>query len=470
MNLTKALRLAICIAISFTFEAALANAGTITYTCDPSIAASTCTYLNTTVAGYYGSTFSNANANIYITYGTTGLGESVGFPNFITYNQYVAALTANTSQSPVQAAALSALNTYDATAYGGANIEVTSALATALGFPGMTGIESDQQTQCTVGTAGCYDEVIVITNDPGTALYYDDQGGTEPTGAYDFYATVQHETDEVLGTSSCIDTGQIKPSDAELAGRIIRRIVRTVPSVSERANPNDAGALSDGCGTGIASAVDLYRYSGAGALVLDSSLSTTPGAYFSYNGGTTNGANGVALTPKLYNTLANGNDYADFIASTPDCGTNQAIQDGTGCPGEDAGLDILNDGGAEINILNAVGYNLVPAPPQPVTPKQMAINFGDVVDPAKKVVLILENIGTTKVAIGSISIDVTYGSPSDFSMHRYCGANLGAGKSCTLALFYDPNALGQDRAMLNIPTHPGGTLHIPLTGTGVKKK
>ena len=44
--------------------AVLANAGSITYTCDPSVAAATCTYLNTTVAGLYNSTFTNANADI----------------------------------------------------------------------------------------------------------------------------------------------------------------------------------------------------------------------------------------------------------------------------------------------------------------------------------------------------------------------------------------------------------------------
>jgi hypothetical protein len=470
MNLTKSLRLAVCLAFSLALGTTLAKAGMVSYTCDPTVAVSTCNYLNTTIAGYYSSTFANANASIYIAYGTTGLGQSSGFQNFLTYSQYVTALTGNTSQSPVQVAALAALGAYDATPYGTSNVEVSSALATALGFPGMTGIMSDGATSCTAGSAGCYDEIITITNDPTTPLYYDDQGGTEPAGAYDFYAVVQHETDEVLGTSSCIDTGNINPAREDTRGPVTRGIIKTARGVSPKTHSDDGGALSDGCGDGIPSAVDLYRYSAAGALVLDSSLSTTPGAYFSYNGGTTNGANGVAGTPKVYNTLANGDDYADFIGSAPDCGTDLAVQDGTGCPGEDGGLTILNDGGGEINILNAVGYVLVPAAPQPVTAKQMAIDFGNVVDPPKKEELILENVGNTKVAIGTVSITGTYGNPSQFSFHRYCGANLGAGKSCTIAVYYDPDALGVDRAMLTIPTDPGGALNIPLTGKGIKKK
>ncbi len=302
----------------------------IVFTCDPNVdavVAGTCAYLNTTTAGHYNATFTNANANIYIKYGATGLGSSFQYLNFITYNQYATAFGSIANKSAIQVAAQSALSTYDATPYGAGNVEITAALGTALGFTGLFGTDSTNNF-CTIGNAGCYNAIITITNDPGITLYYDNVGGPEPAGAYDFYTTVEHEADEVLGTSSCVST---------------------------QGNP-----LSDGCGTGIPSAVDLFRYSSAGNLVLDSSLSTTPGAYFSYNGGATNGANGKGGTPKFYNTLDNGDDYADYVASSPDCGTNQAVQDATGCPSEDAGVTILNDGGSEINILNAVGYG-VPA-------------------------------------------------------------------------------------------------------------
>ena len=318
------------------------NSGVISYTCDPNVAAATCNYLNTIVAGDYSSTFTNANANIYITYGTTGLGQSQGYFNLVTYSQYLAALTANTNQNAVQVAALSALNTYDATPYGSDNVNLSAALGTALGFSGMTGTTTGGDP-CTLGASGCYNEIITVTNTPGI-FYYDNLGGTESSDEYDFYGVVEHETDEVLGTSSCIDT-------------------------------QDGGVLTDACdyagGSGTPSAVDLFRYNSAGELALNSSylgLADAPlGAYFSYNGGTTNGVNGVANTPKVYNTLANGDDYADFVSSSPDCGTDIAVQDAEGCPGEDAGLSILNDGGGEIHILNAVGYN-TPATEQSCSP------------------------------------------------------------------------------------------------------
>lgn len=310
------MRKVLTLAAGLALGVSLANAGTISYTCDPGIAAATCNYLNTTVAGLYSSTFTDANADIYITYGTTGLAQTQTAFNVVSYNAFVAALAANTNMSALQSSALSALNTYDSGPYGSGNVDITASLATALGLTGLTdsGVPVGSSTPCALGTTGCYNAEITVTNDPSTPLYYDNLGGTEASDAYDFYATVEHETDEVLGTSSCIDTG--------------------------------SGSLSDGCdsfGPGTPSAADLFRYSAPGSLILDSSLSTSSGAYFSYNGGATNGDFGPAGA-KLYNTLANGDDYADFVSSSPDCGTNQVVQDAEGCPGEDAGLNILNDG------------------------------------------------------------------------------------------------------------------------------
>jgi uncharacterized protein (TIGR03437 family) len=299
----------------------------ITYTCDPNIDAAhggTCAYLNTTIAGLYSSTFSNANASIYIQLGKTDLGMSNYSLAQIAYNDYLTALTANAQASgnTVQADAVKALNTFDTPLYGTGMVEFPVALATALGFTGVAGLKSDGTTFCpTPGTSTCFDGIITITNEKGI-LYY--RVGNEGPDQFDFYSTAQHETDEVLGTSSCIDT--------------------------------TGSSLSNDCGNGIPSAVDLYRYQSAGKLVL---ISTTPGAYFSYNGGKTNGANG-----NVYNTLSNGDDYADFASS---CTAPPSVQDAEACAGRDQGVDITNDGGAEINILNAVGYQLTAQPASPPT-------------------------------------------------------------------------------------------------------
>jgi len=308
----------------------------VVYTCASNVAASTCTYLNTVVAGYYNDVFTNANANIYVQYGATGLGSSSGFINLVPYTPYVTALTNMTNKSSVQTSSLSSVNTYATPVYGTQNsMEVTVALGSAFGFSGLKGINVAETASCTPYTANCYNEIVTVADaatqaQEGFTLYYDDQGGTETAGQYDFYAVVEHETDEVLGTSSCIST--------------------------------QSSSLSDECdfagGTGVPSAVDLDRFSSPGVLAKDTAPSTTTGQYFSYDGGAHYGLYGFANTPKVYNTISNGQDFADYIPSSPDCGTNQAVQDATGCPGEDQGLTVLNDGESELTILNAIGFKV----------------------------------------------------------------------------------------------------------------
>lgn len=313
----------------------------ITYTCDPDIDATqagTCAYLKGTIAGIYNSTFSNANADIYVEYGITGLGESTtGFYNTVSYSAYLNALANNPNQDTIDVDALAALNNLDTAIYGSGSVEITSALGQALGFSNMIGTTASGDECFHPGTDGCYNGIITITtpanlsSETGQTLYYRQNGGTQPSNSYDFYSVVEHETDEVLGTSSCV--------------------VTTTMSLSDPCPPR---------GTGTPSAVDLYRYSSVGTLIPDSALSTTPGAYFSYNGGATNGA-GTAT----YNTLDNGKDYADF---TQNCGQ---IQDEDGCLG--GRLDINTDGGAEINILNAVGFDVIA--PEPGTLGTLGLGF-----------------------------------------------------------------------------------------------
>ncbi len=301
---------ALWLALGLAFGAALARADTLTFTCGPNISAATCNSLNTTIAAIYDSTFSNVSANIYIQYGTTGLGSNEGFTNQISYATYVADLAATASTDPVDSAVLATLPPTEPTLYHGAPIDITTALGTALGIPGLAGTTSGG-SMCTIGTAGCYNGIITITNNPNTPLYY--RVGVQNPRSFDFYTTVEHEVDEILGTGSCIET-------------------------------TGAGStLVNGCIYNAASAVDLFRYNGAGDRVF---ISSTPGAHFSYDGGVTNGADGAT-----YNTLANGDDYADFVKNC------EHVQDAEGCWGV-GGLNITNDGGAEINILDAIGYNL----------------------------------------------------------------------------------------------------------------
>jgi hypothetical protein len=309
--------------------------GSVAYTCAANIDATeagTCAYLNTTIAGLYNSTFSNMNADFYIEYGVTGLGSNSQYVSGVSYSSYLDALTSTASSDAVDTGALASLPLAEPSLYDGGNVYLTSTLGGALGFTGI-GIDTSGGS-CTLGTGGCYNDVITITTPAnlssetsGTqSLYWRQAGGSIPADAYDFYSVVEHETDEALGTASCITT---------------------------------TGALADFCGGSSPSAVDLFRYS-AGARVLES---TTPGAYFSYDGGVTNGAAGA-----VYNTLPNGEDYADYVNGC------QFVQDEEGCTGRI--FDITTDGGSEINILDAVGFNLNQNPvPEPGTVSLLSLGF-----------------------------------------------------------------------------------------------
>jgi len=332
------------LAIGTAFGATLACASGVTFVCnttqvmnvmvyDPDTYASgTCAYLNSVVAGYYDDTFSNANALMYIQMGDTGLGESTtGFYNDVTYTTYLDALKAEGGPGVVRSDAVASLPATEPTLYNGADIQLTSALGNALNISGMVGTTTDGNECFTPGSGTCYNGIITITtpanlasetmNFPGgpQGLYWDQNGGTITNEEYDFYSVVEHETDEVLGTSSCIGT---------------------------------SGSLADDCGGTIASAVDLFRYNSSGSRVF---ISTTAGAYFAYNGVNGTGATNGVPTGAVYNTLANGDDYADFADNCLD------VQDATGCLGK--ALNITTDGGGEIDILDAVGYNVITPEP-----------------------------------------------------------------------------------------------------------
>jgi hypothetical protein len=317
MKLRLSLTLAV-LAFAMLAPSAVRAAG-IVYTCDPSIdaaVAGTCATLNGAVAGVYATAFSNANASIYIQYGITGLGESTsGFLNLVTYSAYLAALTAHQGPGSIDPAAVASLPVSEPAAFTGGNVEVTSALAAALGITKVAnggdvlGLDVLGHFCNTPGSGGCYNGVITLATPAivagyGQSYYY--RSGAQAGNAYDIFTIVEHETDEILGSASCVDTN---------------------------------ASLTHGCGSPgntNPAAVDLFRYS-AGSRIF---LSSSPG-YFSYNGGVTDVAN--------YNSTANGEDYADWS-------TNCAhVQDATGCPGQS--FDITNDGNAEIAVLDAVGFN-----------------------------------------------------------------------------------------------------------------
>jgi hypothetical protein len=305
---------------------------TITYDCDPTSFAAdgpagTCNALNgSTVSGIYSSIFSNINATIFIKYGNTGVGESSVNVTSITYAQYYAALSSHTDDPGALATLSSASDPLVPYGNTNENIDITATLASSLGImtngANTAGVEADGMTSCMLGTSGCYSGVITIST--GTSFYYPLVDTDPPQGPsqVDFFYVVEHETDEILGTISCISTD------------------------------TDNDTPEDGCNLGStdASPADLFRYSATPGVRSFLTTDTGSNAYFSNDGGVTDIAQ--------YNNSPDAEDYGDWLN-----GSHYEVQDAGAAPAST--LDISTDGGSEIAVLDAVGFNLVA--PEPST-------------------------------------------------------------------------------------------------------
>ena len=299
--------------------------GAITYTCDPSVAALvSCATLNSTLAPIYSAAFTDADANIYIAINTNSgvsLGESLHDIYGVSYSAYLSALGASDPSDP-GLASLPASNPY-----GTGSVMVTNSMLYALpslGAPssGVTGtnlggtstptFSSCSPTNFNGLSSGCYDGIILV-NGSSSDLWF--RTGTQTGSQYDFYSIVEHETDEVLGSSSCLANGT------------------GLDACEGNSTP---GPNSD------VSAADLFRYV-CGSTTR--SFVNTGSACFSLNGGTTD--------LKTYNNTTNGDDFGDWSTGCAN------VQDATGCPGPVAGFQHDIAPNAEIALLGeAVGFGL----------------------------------------------------------------------------------------------------------------
>ncbi len=311
--------------------ATLPALATLTYTCDASIGAGICGDLQgSTVAGEYNSIFKNINANIYVTFAPIfAYGESFVNLTAVPYSTYYTALGLSTNDPT----AYSSLTVSDPLyPYGNTNenIDLTPALASALditdGGANTAGIVPDASSpggfdSCTLGVdSPCYTGVIEI----GSGFTFDyPVSPSDPVDGLDFFSIVEHETDETLGTISCIAGNGSVPYN---------------------------GCTGNFTGTD-ASPADLFRYASAGTRSFFGSANGTP-AYFSIDGGVTDIAD--------YNNSPTSGDYGDWLVNFSDL----KVQD---YEASDGTIDITTDGGSEIEVLNAVGFNVNSSTPEPGT-------------------------------------------------------------------------------------------------------
>lgn len=290
--------------------AALATPGIagVVYTCDANLTSASpnaCTVLNTTIAGLYNSTFTNASANIYVKLGNTALGYSFASFYYFSYTDYRNALIA--AQSSSSDATALANSVPPENPFGNQMVELPNALLRALGMYNPTGGIDINLGSCNrLGALNCYDGVIVISS--SQPLYF--RNGAIKGSQYDFYSVVEHETDEILGTGSC----------------------------------------AFGCNSTVFEAPDLFRYHSNGTRAASAgtnascATSSATNACFSLDG---------THMLQQYNAINNGEDAGDWMTSC----ISQLVQDAERCSGT-GGVDISQS--AEILVLDAIGYTLQP--------------------------------------------------------------------------------------------------------------
>lgn len=101
--------------------------------------------------------------------------------------------------------------------------------------------------------------------------------------------------------------------------------------------------------TGPVGDLDLYRYSAPNTRSYTNTNSTSPLAYFSINGG---------ATVLSYFNQTDGADFGDWLSNPIPAGFSPQVQDAFATAGTNPAL-----GPNEITAFNAIGYDVVPAPP-----------------------------------------------------------------------------------------------------------
>lgn len=232
--------------------------------------------------------------------GQAGGGASTSsFSDSVTYSAYYNALVSNSSGNGTDTTAIASLGGASATnpVTGSSNVSVKPTLEAALGIG----------SQISAPFSGCDNLTANACILVGTDVL---NASGAPMGS--LMGTVEHEIDEVLGTSSALSGG---------GGTL----------------PTDP------------SAADLFRYSASGIRSFAYNSSTaapctgSPTAYLSINAGTTN--------LNQYNNCNNGGDYGDWIYTD-----GLQVQDAFG-PDNVASSLHLNS--PEVTLLDAVGYNFV---------------------------------------------------------------------------------------------------------------
>jgi hypothetical protein len=106
----------------------------------------------------------------------------------------------------------------------------------------------------------------------------------------------------------------------------------------------------------------------------------------------------------------------------------------------------------------------------PVSVSPTSLVFGNVKDGASaSQAVTLTNISNNAVGIGPVTLTVTSGAKTQFTLGPGCPASLAGGSTCSITVIFSPKAVGTDAATLNITTGASSkALEVGITGAGTK--
>ena len=219
-------------------------------------------------------------------------------------------------------------------------------------------------------------------------------------------------------------------------------------------------------GTGVQYVFSSWSDSGAiSHSITVPSTATTYAATFSTQYQLTtaaNPSNGGAVSPPSGNYYA-ANTVAPLTA-TPNANYTFSSWTGNVANASSASTTVTMNGPQSVTA-NFAATQLIASP--------SSLDFGSRdIGGSHAMLVAVQNVGTTKVTVGSASIASTGGDPNAFSFSEYCKPlTLKPGKECFIGVRFRPHTAGLSTATLNIPSNAAGSpLEVPLMGTGVNKK
>jgi len=135
-------------------------------------------------------------------------------------------------------------------------------------------------------------------------------------------------------------------------------------------------------------------------------------------------------------------------------------------------LTLTDSAAGSPQLVSLTGTSTAPPANGGLVATPSTLSYGDVGihTPSADEQVVVSNNGSGPVTLGTAAVeglgagDFTIDPPTD----TCSGMTLDAGQQCTLSVYFEPGAVGIDTAVLEIPYGSGGgTLAIPLGGTGV---